>query len=179
MDEYIGIIKLFAGNFEPRGWAYCNGQILSIAQNSALFAILGTTYGGNGQTTFALPDLRSRIPVGTGQGPGLSPYQLGQVQGTESVTMTINNMPMHTHAITGSVRIPVNDSNADADSPTGAYLGTPAESIYSSSQNSFAADPVSTLANTPIGGNIPFSIMQPVLAMNYIICLEGIFPSRN
>ena len=180
MDEYIGIIKLFAGNFEPRGWAFCNGQILSIAQNTALFSILGTTYGGNGQTTFALPDLRSRVPLGAGQGIGLSNYVLGQVSGNESTTMTISNMPMHNHVITGNVKIPVNDSNADADGPVGAYLGTPSESIYSASTNGFAANAdSSTLATGISGGSIPFSNVQPILALNYIICLQGLFPPRN
>jgi len=180
MEEYIGIIKLFAGNFAPQGWALCNGQILSIAQNTALFSILGTTYGGNGQTTFALPDLRSRVPIGTGQGPGLSGYQWGQVSGNETTTMTISNMPMHNHIMTGNVRIPVNDSNADADGPVGAYLGTPSESIYSASTNGFAANAdTSSLATGVNGGNLPFSNIQPVLAMNYIICLQGYFPPRN
>ena len=180
MEEYIGIIKLFAGNFEPRGWAFCNGQILSIAQNTALFSILGTTYGGNGQTTFALPDLRSRVPIGTGQGAGLSNYALGQVGGNESTTMTISNMPSHNHAVTGNVKLPVNDSNADADGPVGAYLGTPSEAIYSTSQNGFAANADSSaLATAAAGGNVPFSNMQPYLGMNYIICLQGYFPPRN
>lgn len=179
MEEYLGIIKLFAGNFAPRGWAFCSGQILSIAQNTALFSILGTTYGGNGQTTFALPDLRSRVPVGTMQGPGLSNYALGQMTGTENTTMTIANMPAHTHAIAGSVKIPTNDSNVDSDVPTGAYLGTPNESIYSTTTNGFAANAVTELTNSVSGNNVPFSNIQPVLAMNYIICLEGIFPSRN
>ncbi|WP_296151626.1 tail fiber protein [uncultured Flavobacterium sp.] len=180
MDEYIGIIKLFAGNFEPRGWAFCNGQILSIAQNTALFSILGTTYGGNGQTTFALPNLKSRIPVGAGQGTGLSNYQLGQVSGTESTTLLLQNMPAHNHAITGNVKIPVNDSNADADGPVGAYLGTPSESIYSGSTNGFAANAdSSTLATGIVGNNIPISNLQPILALNYIICLQGLFPPRN
>lgn len=180
MEEFIGVIKLFAGTFEPRGWAYCDGRILPIAQNTALFSLLGTTYGGNGQTTFALPDLRSRIPVGTGTGPGLSTYVAGQSLGTESVTMTLANMPAHNHPITGTVKIPINDSNADADGPVGAYLGTPGESIYSTTQNGFAANAVTSDLNTaPIGGNIPLSITQPVLALNYIICLYGIYPSRN
>src|SRR5688572_18111229 len=97
MDEFIAIIKMFGGNFAPRGWALCNGQILSIAQNTALFSLLGTTFGGNGQTTFALPDLRGRVPIHPGQGPGLSNYSLGQQAGTETVTLTINNMPAHGH----------------------------------------------------------------------------------
>src|SRR5689334_24076195 len=97
-EPFLAEIVLFAGNFAPRGWAFCWGQILSIAQNTALFSLLGTTYGGNGQTTFALPNLASRFPIGAGQGPGLSNYTLGQLAGTESTTLTINNMPAHNHA---------------------------------------------------------------------------------
>src|SRR6478672_10112699 len=96
-EPFLAEIIMFAGNFAPRGWAFCQGQILSIAQNTALFSLLGTTYGGNGQTTFALPDLRGRVPVGTGQGPGLSNYDLGQVSGSESVTLTVSQMPAHNH----------------------------------------------------------------------------------
>src|SRR6185436_412469 len=96
-EPFIGMIVMFAATFAPRNWAFCDGQLLSIAQNTALFSILGTTYGGNGQTTFALPDLRSRVPVSTGQGPGLSNYSLGQVGGTETVTLNINQLPAHVH----------------------------------------------------------------------------------
>jgi len=96
---FIGMIVMFGGNFAPRSWAFCSGQILPIAQNTALFSILGTTYGGNGQTTFALPDLRSRVPIHPGQGPGLSPYSLGQQGGVETVTLTTNQMPAHNHSL--------------------------------------------------------------------------------
>ncbi|RRJ91351.1 phage tail protein [Flavobacterium macacae] len=179
MEEYIGILKLFAGNFAPQGWAFCNGQLLSISQNTALFTILGTTYGGNGTANFALPDFRSRIPIGAGQGPGLSNYIQGQISGAEQVTMTLNNMPSHNHAITGSVKIPTNDSNADAESPDGAYLGTPEKSIYSNSTNGFAAAAVTGgLGTAAAGGSQPFPIIQLVLAMNYIICLQGMYPPR-
>ncbi|WP_296151623.1 tail fiber protein [uncultured Flavobacterium sp.] len=180
MEEFIGIIKIFAGNFAPRGWAFCAGQAMPINQYQAVFAILGTTYGGNGQTTFNLPDLRSRVPVGAGQGPGLSDYVLGETAGNESTTLILPNMPAHNHVISGNVKIPVNDSNADADGPVGAYLGTPSESIYSGSTNGFAANAdTSNLATGVVGSNIPFSNLQPYLGVNYIICLEGIFPSRN
>lgn len=155
-------------------------EYYQLHKTQRFFSLLGTTYGGNGQTTFALPDLRSRIPVGTGTGPGLSTYVAGQSLGTESVTMTLANMPAHNHPITGTVKIPINDSNADADGPVGAYLGTPGESIYSTTQNGFFANAVTSDLNTaPIGGNIPLSITQPVLALNYIICLSGIYPSQK
>lgn len=179
MEEYLAIIKIFGGNFAPRGWAMCQGQIISIAQNTALFSLLGTTYGGNGQTTFALPDLRSRAPIGFGQGPGLSYYNLGQVSGTENVSILLNNMPAHNHLINGTVQLPINDSNADADSPIGAYLGAPTTAIYSSTTNGVAANLYSNLTTGVVGGNVPVSILQPTLAVNYIICTQGIFPSRN
>ena len=178
MEEYMGIIKFFAGGFVPQNYMACNGALLPINQYSALYALLGTTYGGDGQTTFALPDLRSRIPVGTGQGPGLSNYVQGQVSGTEQVTLTINNLPAHNHPVTGSVKIPTNDSNADAESPDGAYLGTPEQSIYSSSTNGFAADAVSQLNTGVVGNSVPVPVLQPYLAMNYIICVYGIYPPR-
>ena len=179
MEEFIGIVKLFAGNFAPLGWQFCDGRLLPISQYPAVFAILGTNYGGDGVNTFGLPDLRSRVPLGSGQGPGLSNYSLGQKTGSETTTATINNLPQHNHLITGSVKIPINDSNADADGPVGAFLGTPGESIYSSTTNGFAANATSDLSTGVTGANSPLSIRQPVLALNYIICLEGIFPSRN
>lgn len=178
MDEYLGIIKLFAGTFVPQNYLACNGQLLPIQQYAAVFSLLGTTYGGDGVSTFALPDLRSRIPVGTGQGPGLSNFVQGQKSGTEQITLLANNLPAHNHPVTGSVKIPTNDSNADAESPDGAYLGTPEQSIYSSTTNGFAADAVTQLATGVVGNNMPVSVMQPYLALNYIICVNGVYPSR-
>lgn len=165
-DAYLGSIILFAGNFAPRGYALCQGQTFSIAQNSALFAILGTTYGGNGTSTFQLPDLRGRVPIGTGQAPGLSSQVLGQSGGTETVTLTANQLPTHTH--------PLSATNAAADStnPIGAI---PAKGgSYSKGTPSGAA-----ASSGPTGGNQAHSNMQPTLALNYIICVQGLFPSRN
>src|SRR5687768_16920561 len=126
---FIGQIVLFAGNFAPRGWAFCQGQILSIAQNTALFSILGTTYGGNGQTTFALPDLRGRVPVGTGQGPGLPSMNLGQVAGEPTHTLIITEMPAHNHS--AQVNITASSAEADSTSPSGRVLATPEQAaIY-------------------------------------------------
>src|SRR5690606_18132066 len=105
MEEFIGVVKIFAGNFAPRGWAFCQGQIMSIAQNTALFSLLGTTYGGNGQTTFGLPDLRGRVAIGTGAGPGLTNIVGGQVGGLEKVTLTINELPAHTHVATSNLTL--------------------------------------------------------------------------
>lgn len=177
-QPFIAEIIMFAGNFAPRGWAFCQGQILSIAQNTALFSLLGTTYGGNGQTTFALPDLRGRVPVGTGQGPGLPNIQLGQQAGSPTHTMIINEMPIHNHLVGA------NANNANDSLPANAYPAAaiiPTDSNKSVSSYSTATD--GTTMNPSMvrnaGGSQPFNIMQPYLGMNYIIALEGIFPSRN
>ncbi len=172
-EPFLGMIAIYGFNFAPRGWAQCNGQILPIAQNTALFSLLGTTYGGNGQTTFALPDLRGRVSNSAGQGPGLSSYDLGQVGGTESATLTINNMPGHNHTYT----IPANASDGTTTEPSATtYLGQPAANLYTT------GGPGVQMAggNTGLtGGSQPFSILQPYLTLNYCIALEGIFPSRN
>lgn len=181
MEGTIAEIRLFAGNFAPRAWAFCNGQIMAIAQNTALFSLLGTNYGGNGQTTFALPDFRGRVAIGTGQGPGLSNYNLAQVGGQETVTLTINNMPSHNHSVTGTVAMQANNDSADLTSdPTGRRLAATGNLYTSQSGDlvNMAIDAVN-LTTTINGGGQPFSTIQSYLAMNYIICLQGIFPSRN
>lgn len=177
-EPYLGMIIIVPYNFAPRGWAFCNGQILAIAQNTALFSLLGTTFGGNGQTTFALPDLRGRFPNSAGQGPGLSSYDLGQVGGSENASITVNQMPGHAHAYT----IPASgaDANLSEASATTVLAGAQASagtvSIYK------AAAPTLQMpgGNTSIvGGSQPTPIMNPYLTLNYCIALEGIFPSRN
>jgi microcystin-dependent protein len=181
MEGTIAEIRMFAGNFAPRNWAFCNNQILSIAQNTALFSLLGTTYGGNGQTTFALPDLRGRVPVGTGQGPGLPVYQLGQLGGTPTVTLTTANMPAHNHQLTGSVNMQVNNDTAglsdDATNKRLAATGQIFTAVASDLVN--MAPAASSLAVGNNGSSQPVSIMPPYEGMNYIICMFGIFPSRN
>lgn len=171
MDPFIGQIILFAGNFAPRGWALCNGQLLPIAQNTALFSILGTTYGGDGQTTFALPDLRGRVPIHPGQGPGLSPYQLGQRAGTETVTLTTQQMPIHSHGFTpGCSTDPPN-----AQSPSNAV---PAQL----DTQTFGTEPNASMRpgnSTNAGGSQAHDNVQPYTCVNFVIALEGIFPSRN
>lgn len=174
-EPFIGQIIMFGGNFAIRGYAMCNGQLLSIAQNTALFSILGTTYGGNGQTTFALPDLRSRVPIHFGQGPGLSSYSLGQVSGTESVTLTTGQMPAHNHPATV-----VANASAEATSdtlPNGNFLaeGNNYRNTSNAQMNANAVQVTIGIA----GNSQPVSILQPYLALNYLIALEGIFPSRN
>jgi microcystin-dependent protein len=152
-------------NFPPRGWALCNGQILPIAQNTALFSLLGTTYGGNGQTTFALPDLRGRVALSSGQGPGLSNYLLGQVGGDESVTLNVNQIPTHAHSIGGT------NSGSTSSRPAGNVNAQ--GGAYSSTSDS----PMQPTGGA--GGGQPHSNIQPYLCLNYCIALEGIFPSRN
>ncbi len=180
IEPYLGNVTVFAGNFAPRAWMFCQGQLLSIAQYDALFALIGTTYGGDGQVTFALPDFRSRIGVHAGQGSGLSNYTLGQMAGTENTTLLSIQMPLHTHGIE-SFAVKQSASTATTggtDDPLNAYPAAGAMIYYNSSDNTMAS--YSSIGTTPIAGsNQPVSIVQPYLAMNFIIAVEGIFPSRN
>jgi microcystin-dependent protein len=170
-EPFIGEIRMVAFNFPPRGFALCNGQLLSIAQNTALFSLLGTTYGGNGQTTFGLPDLRSRVPVHAGQGPGLSNYDLGQSSGVESVTLTSTELPPHSHTVNAS-------TTATSKNPANSVPAvTGAGSSYAAS-----ASPGTTMNPGMItggGSSAPHTNLQPSLCINFVIALEGIFPSRN
>ena len=175
MDPIMGTIILFAGDSQPRGWFYCDGRLLSIAQYSALFSILGTTYGGDGMVTFALPNLQSRVPVGAGTGPGLSTYQLGEATGTESNTLLVSNLPAHTHILAAST------AQGDQMSPANNYLAATGSEIppigpYTSSNPSTAMGVHSV---SPTGGGLPVNNLQPLLALNYIIAYEGIYPSRS
>lgn len=196
MDQFMAMIVLFAGNFAPKGWAYCWNQLLSIAQNSALFSLIGTTYGGDGQTTFALPDLRGRFPLGAGQGPGLPNISLGQMSGTPSTTLLVTNMPAHSHVATltsasvspaataalGTTHIP-GPTVAPSQLPTlgGGPSSQPINGYGTPDHTTFLA-PTNINGTVTIGvagGNQPFSIMNPYIGMNYIIATQGIFPSRN
>ena len=179
MEPFIAQIILFAGNFAPRGWAFCQGQILSIAQNTALFSLLGTTYGGNGQTTFALPDLRGRTPIHPGQGPGLSNFVLGQAAGVESVSLLLTNMPAHNHTVTVTPRA-VSEAG-DTSDPTNAYLANSGalDREFKTTGTFVNMGPSAAGSSSVAGGSQPFQIRNPYLALNYIIALEGIFPSRN
>jgi len=209
-NPFVGEIRMVGFNFNPRAWALCNGQLMSIAQNTALFSLIGTTYGGDGVQTFALPNLQSRVPVHQGTGPGLSTYVIGQHGGTENVTLLQSNMPAHTHVATftptgggGSgplavaVKVPVVTAPGSLPDPNGNIPAQikPAAAIT----NAFA--PVSaatgqlggitatvsgasgitggTVTNAMAGSNLPLSVLQPYLAVNFIIALQGIFPSRN
>ncbi len=170
-EPFLGQIMLVPYNFAPRGWAFCSGQILPIAQNTALFSLLGTTFGGNGQTTFALPDLRGRVPNGSGQGPGLSNYDLGQVGGTETGTLTVNQMPSHNHLVN------VNADSGDTGRIENTYLANSSETPYIASITTPGTMAPQMIGNT--GGSQPFNVLQPYLTLNYCIALEGIFPSRS
>lgn len=180
-DPTLGEITMFGGNYAPRGWAFCNGQLLPISQYSALFSILGTTYGGDGRTTFALPDLRGRVPVhvggSSGSGPGLSNYQLGQRGGAESVTLTVNEMPSHNHG--ANMKLRGSTGTADLSTPENNYPG--GVRVYSNDQGGLvdmAADAIGgTTSNT--GGDQPHENRPPYGTVNYIIALQGMYPSRD
>jgi microcystin-dependent protein len=197
-EPFLGEIIMFAGNFAPRGWALCNGQLLSVSQNSALFAILGTTYGGNGQTTFGLPNLQGRAPVHQGQSPGTSRYTLGEVGGTENVTLTINELPAHNHTValsgTGDVSVALGASSANGNAsvpgpttvPAKVPNGLAALNAFSTTAPDTTLLPVHTTTtvnvtgNTGVvGNNLPVPIVQPYQVVNFIIATEGVFPSRN
>jgi microcystin-dependent protein len=170
-DPLLGSIMLFAGNFAPRGWAFCNGQLLSISQNSALFSIIGTLYGGDGRTTFGLPDLRGRVPVGVGQGPGLSPYQEGQQAGSEQTVLTTANLPSHTHSLNAS------SSPGSSNSPDGNVPAVNRDGILHYGPTADVTMSSESVTNT--GSGQGFNNIQPVLGMHYCIALQGIFPSRS
>jgi len=176
MDPFIGQIEAFGFNFAPRGWAQCNGQLISISQNPALFSLLGTTYGGDGRTTFGLPDLRGRVAINQGQGPGLSTYVMGQVSGSEGVTLQLPQMPSHNHVAT----FRGNGEDASSGEPGNKTLGLASTNIY----NANPPESGQTLNAGSIqvgvaGGNMPHNNMQPYLVVNYCIALVGIFPPRS
>lgn len=169
-EPFLGEIRTFGFNFAPQGWAMCNGQLLSIAQNTALFALIGTFYGGNGTSNFQLPNLQSRVGIHQGQGSGLSQYVLGEVGGTEDVTLLQTEMPQHAHAVAAS------GASGTATRAAGAVLARESTGIY-------AASPDGTLMNAAMiataGGSQPHTNIQPFVCLNFCIALQGIFPSRN
>lgn len=180
----IGEITLFAGNFTPRAWASCEGQLLAVAQNQALFSILGTTYGGDGRTTFGLPDLRGRVPVGIGQGPGLSNVRLGVRIGQETATLTERNLPPHSHgaSVTLNAATPRKSAEADADGKvlaTGS-AATPGTPMYTDQKvtEKLRRDAASVSVDKT-GAGESFSVRDPGLGVRYIICINGIYPSRS
>lgn len=182
-EPYIGEIRIFAGNFAPLGWQFCNGSLLQIAEYDVLFNLIGTTYGGDGQTTFAVPDLRSRVPVGTGTGQGLNNVQVGQQFGTENVTLTANNLPQHTHTISVSVSNTDANSNNPAVNPNIGKTGTLSGRKFIPAKSYNTAEPDITLAagavTSSAGQSVPISLMKPHCPINYIISLYGIYPTQN
>ncbi len=174
MDPFIGQIQAFGFNFAPRGWAKCEGQLLQISSNTALFSLLGTTYGGDGRTTFALPDLRGRVPISPGQGPGLSNYKLGAKGGVEEVVLTEGQLPPHKHPAVAHAANPVG-RGGESDNPDNHYWAV--EGKYATNKNTdMAADAVETLS---IGNGLGHENRPPYLVVNYCIALFGIFPSRS
>ena len=170
-EPFVGEIRMFAGNFAPRGWAFCDGQLLAVSQNDALFSLLGTIYGGDGRTTFGLPDLRGRIPIHAGHGPGLSERRLGAKGGAEKVTLTVNQLPSHGHPLIGS------NGNGLDPNPAGNFLASsPVMTPYVDDvqDNNFASGTISN-----IGGSRSHTNLQPFLCIHFIIALFGIYPSRN
>ncbi len=168
-EGFLGQIIWFAGNFAPRNWAFCNGELLSISAYESLYSLLGTTYGGDGRTTFALPDLRGRIPLSPGQGPNLSNYNPGNKGGSETVTLTTSQIPSHTHQLKAS------SEDATLDNPTNNALAKSSANIYNSNDANVMMNAAS-IGNT---GGQPHENRQPILATNYIICVNGIYPPRN
>jgi microcystin-dependent protein len=176
MEPFIGQVYLLGFQFPPRGFALCQGQLLSIAQYTALFSLLGTTYGGNGTTNFGLPDLQGRVPVGQGQGRGLSNYTIGEVAGSESVTILTNNLPPHNH----TVAVPTSSSNGSSQEPDGKILAaTAAGSPYGAPNTADGNYGTGPIQSSIVGSGSPISVLSPFLVMNYSIALNGVFPSRN
>jgi microcystin-dependent protein len=171
-QPYIGEIRMFGGNFAPAGWMFCSGQLVPISENEALFQLIGTTYGGDGESTFALPDLRGRIPVHAGQGPGISQsYQLGETGGVESVTLTVSQIPNHTHPMLG------NSDIATDPAPTNDLLST--SSLLTPYVGIAPDSALAANAISPAGGSQPHDNMMPFLCVSFIISLFGVFPSQT
>ena len=169
-EPFIAEIRIFAGNFAPRGWAFCSGQLLPISQNTALFSLIGTTYGGDGRTTTALPNMQGRAPMHPGRGPGLTSRRLGERVGVEVVTLSESQIPSHNHVMRG------NEEGGDALSPVNGHFGEPSDDLYTESGTT--VDMANNILTDTGGGN-SHNNMQPFLAMNFIIALVGLYPSRS
>lgn len=170
-DPFVAEVRIFPFNFAPKGWAWCDGQLLPLSQNTALFSLLGTTYGGNGKSNFALPDLQGRAPMHPGQGPGLSLHDLGETAGSETVSLLESEIPSHSHTLRGST------AAGDDNDPPGAYLGRPAgRNIYGTAQSLVSMAPE---ALPPAGGDAPHNNMMPYLTFYFCIALQGVFPPRT
>ena len=177
MDPFVGEIRLIAFTFAPRAWALCDGSLLSIQQNTALFALLGTQYGGDGRTTFGLPDLRGRAVVGAGQSAGLTNYTQGTLTGTESVTLLSTNLPAHTHTL--SATVPVSTAAGTSNSPAGNYFAASNSQYGDSVGGGNMATALLNGASVPTGSSQPHENRMPFLVLNYCIALQGVFPQRQ
>jgi microcystin-dependent protein len=171
-EPFVGEIRMFAGNFAPRGWAFCDGQLLAVSQNDALFSLLGTIYGGDGMTTFGLPDLRGRIPIHAGSGPGLAPRPLGQKAGVEKVTLTVNELPSHVHRMAST-------ESASGGNPGGSVLGDTGEDFIYEEVEDKPTTLLNAAASGHVGGSRSHSNLMPSLCIHFIIALVGIYPSRH
>lgn len=171
MAAYVGEIRLFAGNFAPNGWMFCEGQTMPIAENEVLFQLIGTTYGGDGQETFNLPNLASRVPIHMGTSPSGTTYQLGEMAGTEQETLTVQQIPSHSHPLLGST------GNGTQATPAGNFLAS--TTVITMYAPETANVPFSSQAITPAGGSQPHENTQPFLCINFIISLFGVFPSQT
>jgi microcystin-dependent protein len=174
-DQFVGEIRMFGGNFAPNGWALCNGQILPISQNTALFSLLGTNYGGNGTSTFALPNLQASFPLCAGQGPGLEQYEVGESGGVAQVTITTQTMPAHSHAPQASTESGTSNSPSLANWAQ-PHFGRAVDEVYGTSG---ATVTMSAAAVSAVGGSQPHNNLPPYLVVNFIIALVGIFPPRS
>jgi microcystin-dependent protein len=180
MEGYIGEIRMFAPNFAPKNWALCNGQLLVVNLNSALFSILGTTYGGDGIRTFALPDLRGRSVVCAGSGSGLYGYALGEATGSANTLLAGSQLPQHTHpTVTGDIKMQTTAQPADSETPAGNFFARDDTRKFDTAHDNVTMKPVNVNLLANAGASIPINNMMPFLAINYIICVYGIFPSRN
>ncbi len=171
-QPFVGEIRIFAGNFAPNGWAFCDGSLRAISENETLFNLIGTTYGGDGQQTFALPDLRGRVPVQQGQGPGISQRFIGELSGSETVTLTSAQMPTHSHALKASGSLPTGASGV------GGVLAANNVNLYGTFVQG-STTPMAAQAISPLGGSVPHENMAPFVGITYIISLFGIFPSQS
>ena len=181
-EPFIGEVKIFGFNFSPMGYDYCKGQSYSISQYTALFALIGTTYGGDGVQTFNLPDLEGRVPVGQGQGPGLPDYIMGEKAGTVTVNLATANMPAHVHTLNSMhVQIKASNANADESAAEGGFPGLAVANVYTSIPDAgiFTGGTEVFGSTDSAGAGLPFSNINPYLVLNYCIAIEGIFPSRN
>ena len=178
MEPFLGQITLFPYNFAPKGWAFCQGQVLPINQYTALFSLLGTQYGGNGTTTFALPDLRGRVPIGQGQGPGLTPTAIGETQGVESVTLSANQSGAHSHAFPAYAVQATTNAPAGAAIAEGHSTGRGGGAVNTYAGSGAAVTLVPAQLGPLVGGNQPHNNLQPYLTLNWCIAITGVFPAR-